>query len=126
MNYLRENFDALTTTEDIVQDINNIMNVAQNSAYRQVNALMSQAYWYIGKRIVMQEQRGSIRSEYGAKTLTTLAKELSTLNGKSVSPAQLRNCRQFYTTFPDEMICYTVCSKSSGVYKFTCGGFCMQ
>lgn len=111
MNYLRENFDGVTVTEDIVQDINNIMHVAQNSAYRQVNALMSQTYWYIGKRIVMQEQRGRVRSEYGTKTLTTLAKELSTLNGKSVSPAQLRNCRQFYMTFPDEKICYTLCSK---------------
>ncbi|MGG7036494.1 MAG: YhcG family protein, partial [Flavobacterium sp.] len=33
--------------------------------------------------------------------------------GKGFSSANLRNFRQFYLTYPDEQICYTLCSKLS-------------
>lgn len=31
--------------------------------------------------------------------------------GEGFSYANLRNMRQFYRTYPDEQICYTICSK---------------
>ncbi len=45
--------------------------------------------------------------------LENLSKELSASFGKGFSYANLRNFRQFYLTYPDQAICYTVCSKLS-------------
>ena len=45
--------------------------------------------------------------------LENLSKALSESFGKGFSYANLRNFRQFYLTYPDPAICYTVCSKLS-------------
>ena len=45
--------------------------------------------------------------------LAKLSQALSASLGKGFSYANLRNFRQFYLTYPDPEICYTVCSKLS-------------
>jgi len=74
---------------------------------------MVEAYWLIGQRIVQEEQRGSNRAVYGERLLANLSRELSASLGKGFSYANLRNFRQFYLTYPDQQICYTLCSKLS-------------
>lgn len=70
-----------------------------------------EAYWQIGKRIVQQEQHGEDRATYGESILKELSKALTAEFGKGFSYANLRNFRQFYLTYPDPEICYTLCSK---------------
>lgn len=94
-------------------DIKNILEQARGKAYSAVNAAMVEAYWLIGRRIVEEEQRGQHKAEYGARLLENLSKALSASFGKGFSYANLRNFRQFYLTYPDQAICYTLCSKLS-------------
>jgi len=72
-----------------------------------------EAYWLIGRRIVEEEQQGERKARYGARLLENLSKELGRDFGKGFSYANLRNFRQFYLTYPDQEICYTLCSKLS-------------
>ncbi len=94
-------------------DIRQILEDARNRARTAINSAMVEAYWLIGKRIVEEEQQGESRAVYGQKTLETLSAELSKEFGKGFSYANLRNFRQFYLTYPDQEMCYTLCSKLS-------------
>ncbi len=71
---------------------------------------MVEAYWHIGQRIVLQEQNGKERANYGEQILIELSKNLTEEFGKGFSYSNLRNFRQFYLTYPDSEICYTLCS----------------
>lgn len=100
-------------TDSCEQDICNILRSARNYAFRQVNSTMVLAYWYIGRRIVLQEQHGAERAGYGEELIKNLSVKLSAEFGRGVSVAQLWNFRQFYMTFRDENILYTVCRELS-------------
>lgn len=94
-------------------DIKTILEQARSKARSAVNSAMVEAYWLIGQRIVEEEQKGESRAKYGQRLLENLSIELSTSLGKGFSYANLRNFRQFYLTYPEQEICYTVCSKLS-------------
>ena len=99
--------------QQFYDDVRSILQTARNSAYKSVNSIMSKAYWDIGKRIVEQEQNGTDRAKYGDYIIRKLSKELSGEFGTGFSIANLKNCRQFYRTFPKDSIGYTVCSQLS-------------
>ncbi len=94
-------------------DIKRILDAARSRVCSAVNLAMVEAYWLIGRRIVEEEQHGESRAKYGKKILQNLSKSLTNEFGKGFSYANLRNFRQFYLTYPDQEICYTVCSKLS-------------
>ena len=94
-------------------DIRQILQNARTRAYSEINRAMVEAYWMIGKRIVEEEQGGKTKAEYGKKLLENLSRNLTHEFGKGFSYANLRNFRQFYLTYSDENICYTLCSKLS-------------
>jgi predicted nuclease of restriction endonuclease-like (RecB) superfamily len=96
-----------------IQEIKQILITARQQSYRAINVAMIKAYWKIGQKIVLQEQNGKEKANYGEAVLKELSKNLSAEFGKGFSSANLRNFRQFYLTYPDEQICYTVCSKLS-------------
>lgn len=97
--------------QTLVNDIKAILNEARQQAYTAINFAMVQAYWLVGKRIVDEEQGGEAKAKYGEAVLRQLSKSLSGDLGKGFSYANLRNFRQFYLTYPDQEICYTLCSK---------------
>ena len=99
--------------QQFYDDVRSILQTARNSAYKSVNSIMSKAYWDIGKRIVEQEQNGTDRAKYGDYIIRKLSKELSGEFGTGFSIANLKNCRQFYRTFPKDSIGYTACSQLS-------------
>ena len=107
------NLESSQFTGDYVKDIKNILKEAQRQSYRAVNSVMVQSYWLIGYRIVEQEQNGEKRAGYGEKLIENLSRELSKESGLGMSEAQLKNCRQFYLTFSNPQICYTLCSELS-------------
>ena len=53
---------------------------------------MIEGFWRIGRRIVEEEQQGSIRANYGEQVIAQLSKEL----GKGFSERTLRDYRRFY------------------------------
>ena len=54
-------------TENILNDVQNIIEVSQKEAYRAVNTILSQRNWLIGYRIAEEGLLGEDRAEYGAK-----------------------------------------------------------
>lgn len=99
--------------ETVITDVIAIIEEARRKAYRAVSTSMVEAYWLVGRRIVEEEQGGQERAAYGQAVINELSKELNRRFGGGYSPANLRNFRQFYLTFPVEEICYTLCSKLS-------------
>ena len=81
-------------------DIKNILQTARDTAYKQVNFIVLEAYWNIGKQIVNQEQNGEDRAKYGKYIIKELSIRLTKDFGKVYSSRNLRYMRQFYLTFP--------------------------
>ncbi|WP_446009175.1 PDDEXK nuclease domain-containing protein [Candidatus Electrothrix sp.] len=104
-----------TNLSPLLSDIRKIVTQARNQAYSAVNTAMVQAYWLIGKRIVEEEQNGQERAQYGRQIVKTLSKELTAEFGKGFSVANIKNFRQFYLTFLENIIGYTLCSQSENV-----------
>ncbi|SKB77104.1 PDDEXK nuclease domain-containing protein [Dyadobacter psychrophilus] len=104
-------FDAPSTS--LIKDVVQILQLARQKVYSAVNSEMVIAYWKMGRRIVQEEQHGEQKAAYGEAILKTLSIALTTELGKGFSYANIRNFRQFYLTYPDEAICYAVCSKLS-------------
>lgn len=94
-----------------VQDIKKILSQARQKTYQAINSAMIEAYWKIGEKIVLEEQNGKNRANYGEAVLKTLSKELTQEFGKGFSYANLYNMKQFYQTYPDFEIFYTLCRK---------------
>jgi hypothetical protein len=57
--------------------VRSILHEARQKAYRNVNAVMVEAYWKIGQRIVQQEQGGETKAAYGEGLLKSLSRELT-------------------------------------------------
>ena len=85
---------------NIYQTIKNILQTARDNAYKQVNFIMVEAYWNIGKQIVEEEQKGEDRAKYGSYLIKELSEQLSNEFGKGYSSRNLRNMRKFYLSFP--------------------------
>ena len=56
-------------------------------------------YWKLGERIMLEEQGGKERAEYGTKLLQHLADNMEAEFGSGFSYRQLAFCRQFYNTY---------------------------
>lgn len=105
--------DSTSFTEDYVKDVKQILQTAKVQGYKTVNSIMVQAYWLVGYRIVEQEQHGAKRAGYGKKIIENLSKALNNELGSGMSVAHLWNCRQFYITFQNREILYTLCRELS-------------
>ena len=73
-------------TENYVSDIKEIILQSRQYVKNHINYAMIYAYWLIGKRIVLQEQKGEIRAEYGKEIIKNLSEELTKEFGKGFSP----------------------------------------
>lgn len=83
----------------LLQEIKVIWLSARQRAYSQVNRTLIDAYWQIGQRIVLEEQKGEDRAQYGAFLLRELAQRLNKELGKGLDERDLRQMRQFYLCF---------------------------
>ena len=88
---------------DYIRRIKDILQSAREQSLRAVNSSMVAAYWYIGKEIIEEEQRGKRRAEYGKKVLQELAEKLVDDFGKGFSVSNLKLIRQFYLAYQDRV-----------------------
>lgn len=82
-------------------DVKSIIESGRTAAYSAVNYAMISTYWRIGERIVVEEQAGHGRAEYGKALIDGLAKRLTMELGDGFSARYLRAFRQFYLLIPD-------------------------
>ena len=85
---------------DFVSDIRNIIISSRNAAIRSVDFERVQMYWKLGERIVVEEQAGKERADYGTYLLQNLANRIEAEFGSGFSYRQLAFCRQLYRTYP--------------------------
>ncbi len=86
-----------TLYNNISKHIDNARQRIQNS----VDTEMVNAYWLIGRDIVIEEQNGGNRAEYGRHIIKELSNKLNLKYGKGFSATTLKNARYFYLTYPD-------------------------
>ncbi len=104
-----DKLQLLPSTGNLTADIKAILTEARSVTVRAINTTMVSAYWLIGKRIVVEEQKGSDKAAYGEGLLKKLSKELTAEFGNGFSYANLYNMRQFYMTYSNSEIFYTLC-----------------
>mgnify|MGYP000109236004 FL=1 len=97
----------METLQKCIIDIKQILLQAQQKAYQATAFAMIEGFWKIGRRIVEEEQQGSIRANYGEQVIAQLSKEL----GKGFSERTLRDYRRFYLLFPDQDNLAHMCAK---------------
>ena len=80
--------------------IANILVEARTRVVREINKAQVLVYWEIGREIVVFEQKGMVRAEYGEELIVSLTKDMTERFGKGFSERNLRNMRAFYLNFP--------------------------
>ena len=115
----------MTRMTTIPENYNNIragivelLNAARRAASRSVNALMTAAYWEIGRRIVQSEQAGAKRAGYGDVLIRRLAKDLSAAFGRGFGARNLAQMRSFYLAWPQDKILQTPSAQSTTLILF--------
>src|SRR5687768_10460856 len=84
----------------VLLDIKTIINTSREKAIRAVDTERVLMYWHIGQRILLEEQEGKDRADYGKCLIKTLSEQLQPEFGSGYSYRQLNWYRQFYRTFP--------------------------
>lgn len=89
----------LINYQNLTQNIAKILEKGRNQAVSNVNTILLQTYWEVGKTIVEFEQKGNIKAEYGKELLINISKELKKY-GKGFSRSNLTYMRLLYLKFP--------------------------
>ncbi|OFA00503.1 YhcG family protein [Duganella sp. HH101] len=86
---------------DIHTQIVELLESSRRAAARSVNAVMTAAYWEIGRRIVECEQAGTDRAAYGEELIEQLGYDLTARFGRGFSKQNLLQMRKFYLFWPE-------------------------
>ena len=86
--------------QSVFGDVSGIIDAARRSAARSVNAVMTAAYWLIGRHIVEFEQEGKKRADYGEEIIERLAAGLSARYGRGFSLRNVWQMKAFYLAWP--------------------------
>ena len=110
----------MTKMTTIPENYNNIragivelLKAARSAAARNVNSIMTAAYWDIGRRIVKFEQGGHRRAEYGEQLIEQLSADLTRQFGRGFGRANLWQMRAFYRAWPEAKILQTLSGEST-------------
>lgn len=90
----------ITKYSNLAIAISQILENGRRKVASNVNSILLDTYWQIGKVIVEFEQNGNIKAEYGKELLVNIAKELKQY-GKGFSRSNLQNMRLLYISFPN-------------------------
>lgn len=94
--------------DDVLASLVRLVGEARGAATRSLIAVMTAAYWEIGRHIVEHEQRGTQRAGYGEALLERLSADLTKRFGRGFSTDRLETSRLFYLAYPSREISATV------------------
>ena len=86
--------------DGLLGEVVSLLETSRRMTVRAVNAVMTAAYWEIGRRIVQVEQGGKERAAYGSQLIERLSADLSKRFGRGFSRANLEYMRRFYECWP--------------------------
>ena len=102
-----DNINNESVNPDFINDVCAIIEKGRQKAYEAIDKSMIETYWFIGKRIVEEEQMGNERAEYGKRIIENLSRELTMRYGKGYSKRYLAYFRKFYLSIDDIHILQT-------------------
>lgn len=93
--------DGLTpeTFDELVESFKAVARAARRHIGEEANRTQLLSYWINGRMIVVYEQDGKDRAEYGAQTLKKLSARLKAELGRGYSVTSLQNMRRFFLTY---------------------------
>ena len=87
-----------------ISDLRTIVSAARDTSYRMANMMQVLQNWLIGRRVVVQEQQGKARADYGKHVIELASQSLTEEFGRGFSETQVRNYRKFYLAFSNLLI----------------------
>lgn len=87
-----------------ISDLRTIVSAARDTSYRMANVMQVLQNWLIGRRIVVEEQQGKVRADYGKHIIELASQSLTEEFGRGFSETQVRNYRKFYLAFSNLQI----------------------
>jgi len=88
--------------KSLLNNVSNLIEEARRKAVKQVNTIIVQTYWEVGRLIVEEEQKGEEKADYGTALVVELSKDLTKRYGKGFSKSNLFLMRKFYLTYPPQ------------------------
>jgi hypothetical protein len=88
-----------TINKSLLESIKFLIGQSRNDIVLRVDKVMCHTYFFIGRHIVEDEQKGLIRAGYSDETLKYLSKELTRQFGRGFSARNLANMNKFYITY---------------------------
>ena len=97
---MSRNVRRMNKYNKLINSIGGLLQEARQKAFRQLNSILVETYWKIGRHIVVYEQKNREKAEYGTHLLDTLSKDLKARYGKGFSRRNVLNMRTFYLAYP--------------------------
>ncbi|MCT4616500.1 MAG: PDDEXK nuclease domain-containing protein [Marinifilaceae bacterium] len=110
-----------TNLEDFefIKQLKSLIASSRHKAYTAINFAQVELNWFLGQKIVEQEQKGSHRAGYGKQIIQLASEELNEEYGRGFSVTNLKNFRKFYLLFNQDQKGQTVPDLSSLVKSQT-------
>jgi hypothetical protein len=105
------NKGSLQNSESLFERISEILELARRKVYRAANTEMLYAYWNVGREIVVEEQNGKDRAQYGRALIKDLSFRLKNEYDKGFTETNLKYMRQFYQVFASKYQLYLPTAK---------------
>lgn len=83
----------------LIDHIGNLLAAGREKAAQQINTILVQTYWEVGRYIVEYEQKGNERAEYGTQLFDRLSRDLTDAYGKGFGRSNLLYMRKLYLSF---------------------------
>ncbi len=87
------------TYNKLIIEIGNLLVAAKQKVAQEVNTVLVNTYWEVGKYIVEFEQKGNEKAEYGTQLFDRLSKDLTVAYGKGFGRSNLLYIRKLYLSF---------------------------
>lgn len=83
----------------LIVEVRQIVQAARSQSYRAINVMQIVSNWLIGQRIVVQEQMGKDKADYGKHVIEIVSAALTEEFGKGYSETNIKSMRKFYLIF---------------------------
>ena len=96
-----------STYQHLVGEIADLLAAARTKVAHEVNTILVDTYWQIGKYIVEYEQNGNEKAEYGSNLLNRLSEDLTRTYGKGFGRSNIFYMRKLYLSYQNSGTCPT-------------------
>jgi len=96
----KNNIAPRTNYQALISQISETYVEGRNLAVAAINEHITKTYWQVGKHIVLFEQGGAAKAEYGSRLIERISKDLSLLHRKGFSLSNVKRMRQLYLEYP--------------------------